>query len=196
MRKMIAGLAAGVVLALGGVASADFDYPTDGGYVLNLNVNGNPFYGKWAMVDDRPFVGIEALSDALNLPRKHYYKSWHVAEEAEETGDPLVLMATAEELEVDAIRFGGVTMVDLYSVAAALGMPVHHNFRNKTIQLGSEYTGHEIPGAWYRYLSRNRGWRANDDFERIFPNGSREKMYRTFNRDRLWDDTAPRQHGL
>lgn len=196
MRKMIAGLAAGIVLALGGVACADWEYPHDGGYDLNLNVNGSPFYGKWMIINDRPFVGIEALSDALNLPRKHYYKSWHVAETAEDTGDPLVLMATAEELEVDAMRVGGVTMVDLYSVTSALGIPVHHNFRNKTIQVGSDYVGHEIPGKWYRYLSRQRGWRQNDDFERVFPNGSVAKGYKSTNRDRLWDDTAPRQHGF
>lgn len=195
MRKMIAGLAAGVVLTMGGVASADWDYPTDGGYDLNLTVNGNPFYGKWAMVDDRPFVGVEALSDALDLPRKHYYKSWHVAETAEEKGDPLVLMTTAEELEVDTIRFGGVTMVDLYSVSAALGIPVHHNFRSKTIQLGDEYVGSDIPGKWYRYLSRQRGWRLWTDIERIQP-GPNNEHYRVYNRDRLWDDTAPRQHGL
>ena len=84
MRKMIAGLAAGIVLAMGGAASADFNYPTDGGYDVSLNVNGNPFFGKWAIVDDRPYVGIEAFSDALGIPRKHYYKSWNVAEGAED----------------------------------------------------------------------------------------------------------------
>jgi hypothetical protein len=196
MRKMIAGLAAGLILALGGVASADWDYPTDGGYVIHLNINGNPFYGKWTMVDDRPFVGIEALSDALDLPRKHYYKSWHVAEKAEETGDPLVLMTTAEELEVDTMRFAGVTMVDLYSVSAALGMPVHHNFRNKTIQVGSDYVGHEIPGKWYRYLSRQRGWRLMYDMTRTECYAPWGHPYREYNKDRLWDDTAPKQLGL
>ena len=193
MRKMIAGLAAGLVLSMGGAASADWDYPLDGGYDVNLSVNGVPFFGKWALVNDKPYVGIEAFSDAINLPRKHYYKSWNLAEGAEEVGDPLVLMSTAEELEVDTIRFGGVTMVDLYSVAAALDLPVHHNFRNKTIQVGSPYVGYEIPGRWYRYLSRQRGWRMWDDLERVRPGTN---PYFESNRDRRWGDTAPRQHGL
>ena len=193
MRKMIAGLAAGIVLAMGGAASADFNYPTDGGYDVNLNVNGNPFYGKWAIVDDRPYVGIEAFSDALGIPRKHYYKSWNVAEGAEDAGDPLVLMSTAEGLEVDTIRFGGVTMVDLYSATAALGIPVHHNFTNKTIQVGSRYVGHEMPGAWYRYMARHRGWRQQNDFSRFRWGAEKNREY---NNQRLWDDTAPKQHGL
>lgn len=193
MRKMIAGLAAGIMLAMGGVASADWDYPTDGGYVVNLNVNGKPFFGKWAFVNDRPFVGIEAFSDALGVPRKHYYKSWNLAENAAEVGDPLVLMSTAEEKEVDTIRFGGVTMVDLYSAAAALDLPVHHNFRNKTIQVGSNYIGHQMPGAWYRYMARQRGWRLNTDMDRLRWG---HETFREYNHDRLWHDSAVKQHGL
>ena len=79
MRKMIAGLAAGVMLALGGTASAEcVTCSTD--YDVEVSVNGNPFYGKWAIVDDRPYLGVEALSEILELPRKHYYKAWNIAD--------------------------------------------------------------------------------------------------------------------
>lgn len=190
MRKMIAGLAAGIVLALGGGASADFVYPNSGGYDINLSVNGSPFLGKWALVEDRPYVGIEAFSDALKIPRKHYYKAWNLKNGAEEAGDPLVLMAKAQDSDVKTIRFGGVTMVDLYSAAAALDLPVHHNFRSKTIQVGDNYVGEEMKGKWYRYLSRTRGWRHYDDLERMrYKN--RERAH-----DREWDDTAPKNRGL
>lgn len=175
MSKMIAGLAAGVMLALGGVAGADDS-------ALNLSINGKPFYGKWTMVDDRPYVGIEALSDALNLPRKHYYKAWNVTEEAAEAGDPLTLMSTADDSEVKTIRFAGVTMVDLYQVANALDLPVHHNFRTKTFQIGSNYTGEEMKGKWYRYLSRAHGWRVDTDLNRLHP------INRTHRHDREWND--------
>lgn len=180
MRKMIAGMAAAVCFAMGGAASADCVNCPE--YDLNVSVNGVPFYGKWALVDDRPFVGIEALSDALKMPRKHYYKSWHVAEGAKEMGDPLMLMSTAEADKVKTIRFAGVTMVDLYGVAAALDMPVHHNFQTKTFQLGSDYTGSHMKGDWYRYMARKRGWMLHDDFERY------NWRYKQESRDREFDD--------
>lgn len=181
MSKMIAGLAAGVVLAMGGMASAEcVSCPTD--YDLHVSVNGNPFFGKWAMVDDRPYVGIEALSDALNIPRKHYYKAWNITDDAGEAGDPLMLMTTADTAPVKTIRFGGVTMVDLYGVANALGMPVHHNFTTKTFQIGSDYTGEQMKGAWYRYMARTHGWRLDTDLNRMKP------RYKTRNNDMQWDD--------
>lgn len=190
MRKMIAGLAVGIALALGGTASADFNYPNDGGYDLNLTVNGAPFYGKWAIVNDRPYVGIEALSDSLGLPRKHNYKAWNLKDGAEEAGDPLTLMSLADGSEVNTIRFAGVTMVDLYSVAGALGLPVHHNFSNKTIQVGNRYTGEQMPGKWYRYMSRAHGWRFINEAERW------RWENRAHYRDRDWTDTAPNQYRL
>ena len=181
MRKMIAGLAAGVMLALGGTASADLvSGPAD--YDVHVSVNGNPFYGKWAIVDDRPYLGVEALSEILKLPRKHYYKAWNVAENAKEAGDPLMLMTTAEGSKVKTIRFAGVTMVDLYEVAYALDLPVHHNFRNKTIPVGDEYTGEYMKGAWYRYMARKRGWRIHDDTNRFHP------QYDQRHTDREWHD--------
>jgi hypothetical protein len=164
MRKMIAGLAAGVMLALGGMANADCVNCDE--YDLNVNVNGNPFFGKWAIVDDRPYLGVEALSDSLKLPRKHYYKAWDIARDAKETGDPLMLMTTAEGTKIPTLRFGGVTMVDLYAVANALDLPVHHNFRNKTFQVGSDYNGEMMKGAWYRYMARKHGWALHDDLDR------------------------------
>ena len=73
-------------------------------------------------------------------------------------------------------------MVDLYAVANALDLPVHHNFRTKTIQVGSDYTGEEMKGKWYRYMARKRGWRIHDDVNRFHP------KYKQRNRDREWDD--------
>ncbi len=180
MRKLIAGLAAGVMVALGGAANADC--LNCDGYEASVSVNGNPFFGKWAIVDDRPYLSIEALSDSLKLPRKHYYKAWDVARNAKEVGDPLTLMTTADGSKVKTIRFAGVAMVDLYGVANALDLPVHHNFRNKTIQVGSDYNGEMMKGAWYRYMARTRGWRMYDDIDR----GRWEN--RQENRDREWDD--------
>lgn len=185
MRKMIAGLAAGLCLAVGGVASADCMNCDD--YDVNLNVNGNPFYGKWAIVDDRPYVGIEALSDALNLPRKHNYKAWNMDRKGMSGGDPLTLMTQTKNGKVDTIRFAGVTMVDLYQVAANLRMPVHHNFNNKTIQVGKNYNGEIMKGKWYRYLSRARGWNLETDLDRC-----RDKTRTPIRRDMEWDD-APRE---
>jgi hypothetical protein len=167
MRKMIAGLATGILLALGGVASADGT--TCEGYDVNLSVNGDPFYGKWAIVDDRPFVGVEALSDLLEIPRVHNYKAWNIDRQGMDGGDPLMLMTQTKDGEIKTIRYAGVTMVDLYGVAAALDLPVHHNFRNKTIQVGSNYTGEEMKGKWYRYLSRRRGWNLETDIDRLRP---------------------------
>lgn len=183
MSKMIAGLALGVALALGGVASADCaSCPSKKKQDLNVSVNGNPFYGKWAFVEGRPYVGIEALSDALKLSRKHYYKAWNVTENAEDAGDPLSLMTTADDSEVKTIRHGGVAMVDLYAVANALDLPVHHNFRTKTIQVGSNYTGEEMKGKWYRYMSRTRGWTVDTDLNRWRSRNTTRKN------DRDWND--------
>ena len=165
MRKMIAGLALGLTLAAGGMANAECIGCDQ--YDVKLSVNVNPFYGKWAIVDDRPYVGVEALSDALGLPRKHNYKAWNINRQGMNAGDPLMLMAQTPNGKVNTIRFAGVTMVDLYGVAAALDLPVHHNFRNKTFQLGSDYNGEEMIGAWYRYMARTRGWRDTYDVERV-----------------------------
>ncbi len=158
-------LVAGAVLATGGAASADC--LSCGKYDVKLTVNGNPFYGNWAIVNDRPYVGLEAFSDYVGVPRSHYYKGWSFAKTPSESIDPLEHLVTAEGKKVDTIRFGGVTMIDLYRAAEALSIPVHHNFRNKTIQVGSTYSGSDMKGEKYRYLSRQRGWTAKDDLTRF-----------------------------
>lgn len=172
MKKLFLGLATAALLATGGAASADC---TGCGYDINLNVNGTPFYGNWAMVNDRPYVGVEAFSDAVGLPRSHYYQGWSVAKTPSENISPLEFMVTAGDKQVETIRFGGVTMIDLYKTAEALDLPVHHNFNNKTIQVGDNYYGHELPGAWYRRMSRTRGWTDADWMERHKP-GSRHEL--------------------
>ena len=183
MRKMIAGLATGILLALGGVAGADMNCVDCDEYDMEVRVNGQPFYGKWAMIDDRPFVGIEALSDLLALPRAHNYKAWNVDREGMSGGDPLKLMTQTKDGEVKTVRFGGVTMVDLYGIASALDLPVHHNFRAKIIQVGDNYEGENMKGAWYRYKARAHGWRLWDDMERYRVRNKLPSRYQQ------WDDS-------
>ncbi len=165
MKKLIMGLVVGAALATGGAASADC--LSCGKYDVKLTVNGNPFYGNWAIVKDRPFVGIEAFSDYVGVPRSHYYKGWSFAKTPAETIEPLDHLVTTEGKKVETIRFGGVTMIDLYRAAEALDIPVHHDFRSKTIQVGSGYTGEQMKGKWYRYLNRSRGWTAKDSLTRF-----------------------------
>jgi hypothetical protein len=160
MKKYMIGLVAGAILAVGGAASADCVGCE--GYDVRLTVNGNPFYGKWAIVDDRPYVGIEAFSDYMGVPRSHYYKGWSFAKTPSESIAPLDLQVMAEQEKVDTIRFAGVTMVDLNQAADALGVPVHRDLRQKIIQVGTGYTGENMKGKWYRHLSRSRGWTARD----------------------------------
>ena len=163
MRKMIAGLAAGVLLALGGVANADCVGCDE--YDVKVSVNGNSFDGKWTIVDDRPYVGLESLSNILLMPRTKDFLAHNLG--GTEGLNPLEFGARAGGQKLNTIRFAGVTMVDLYEVASALDLPVHHNFRNKTIQIGSNYTGEEMKGKWYRYFSRVRGYRLHDDIDRV-----------------------------
>ncbi len=166
MKKLFLGLATAALLAMGGAATADC---TGCEYDLNLNVNGTPFYGNWALVNDRPFVGVEAFSDAVGLPRSHYYQGWSIGEKPSDNIAPLEFLVRAGDKPVETIRFGGVTMIDLYKTAEALDLPVHHNFNTKTIQVGDRYVGHELPGAWYRRLSRTRGWTDADWMQRLMP---------------------------
>jgi hypothetical protein len=166
MKKLMMGLVAGAVLALGGAAGADCMGCE--GYDVRLTVNGNPYYGKWAIVNDRPYVGIEAFSDYIGVPRAHYYKGWSFAKTPSETIAPLDLQVFTEQEKVDTIRFAGVTMVDLNQAAQALGVPVHRDFRRKIIQVGhTGYTGEQMKGQWYRHLNRSRGWTDQDWLERF-----------------------------
>lgn len=168
MKKLMMGLIAGAVLALGGSASADCPDSPCGGYNVRLTVNGNPYYGKWAIVNDRPYVGIEAFSDYIGVPRAHYYKGWSFAKAPSESIAPLDLAVMTEKEKVDTIRFAGVTMVDLNQAAEALGVPVHRDLRQKIIQVGhTGYTGEQMKGRWYRHLSRARGWTDRDWAERL-----------------------------
>ncbi len=184
MNKLIAGLTLAVGMALAGPAAAD--YTPCKGYNVNLNVNGTPFYGKWAIINDRPYVGVEAFAEAVGLPRVHYYKGWSVAEEPASTVDPLNLAVLVGDDNVDTLRFGGVTMIDLYHAASALDLPVHHNFTNKTIQVGSRYHGEMHKGEWYRRKSRARNWTGDVPF---YPNVS--ERYRTENQDLLDSRKTP-----
>lgn len=165
MKKLMMALVTGAVLAMGGAATADC--LSCGKYDVKLTVNGNPFYGKWAIVNDRPYVGIEAFSDYVGVPRSHYYKGWSFAKTPSETIEPLEHLVTAEGKKVDTIRFAGVTMIDLYRAAEALNIPVHHDFGRKIIQVGSGYTGETTKGKVYRHLSRQRGWTSQDALSRF-----------------------------
>lgn len=178
MKKLIAGVALVLGMALVGPAAADYN-PCKG-YNVNLNVNGNPFYGKWAIINDRPYVGVEAFAEAVGLPRVHYFKGWSVAEEPADTIDPLRLSVLVGNEQVDTLRFGGVTMVDLYHAASALDLPIHHNFTNKTIQIGSRYQGEMHKGEWYRRTSRARHWTGDPYY---YPKFS--ERYRLENQDYL-----------
>lgn len=156
MKKYIAGLVVGVVLAMGGGAAADCVNCQD--YDVKLSINGNPYFGKWAIVDDKAYVAVEAFADALDMNRRHYYKGWSIAKEPSKNIDPLELATLARERKVNTIRFGGVAMVELFGAANALGLDIHHNFANSTIQIGDNYKGEMNKGRVYRYLSRARGW--------------------------------------
>lgn len=168
MKKYMLGLVATAIVAMGGAASADCADGDCGNYDVRLTVNGNPYYGKWAYVNDRPYVGIEAFSDYVGVPRSHYYQGWSFAKAPSETISPLDLQVMVEQQKVDTIRFAGVTMVDLNQAATALGVPVHRDFRRKIIQVGhTGYTGEQIKGKWYRHMSRSRGW-TNADWRPSF----------------------------
>lgn len=158
MKKYMLGLVAAAAVAMGGAAAADCGTPC-GQYNVRLTVNGNPYYGKWAIVNDRPYVGIEAFSDYMGVPRSHYYKGWSFAKTPSENIAPLDLGVMVEQEKVDTIRFAGVTMVDLNQAAQALGVPVHRDLRKKIIQVGhTGYTGEQMKGKWYRHMSHKRGW--------------------------------------
>lgn len=162
------GLLAGVFLATSGAATAkDCSGGTCGSYDTRLTVNGQPFYGAWTIIKDRPYVGIEAFSDYLGVPRSHYYKGWSLAHNPSAQIAPLDLKVMTEDKPVDTIRFAGVTMIDLYKAAEALNLPVHHNFQRRIIQVGNGYTGEDMPGRWYRYLSRTKGWMDADWLETL-----------------------------
>lgn len=165
MKKTMLALMVGAMLAAGGAAQAECVGCE--GYNLRLTVNGNPYFGKWAMVNDRPYIGVEAFSDYLGIPRSHYYKGWSVAKTPSENIAPLDLAVMAENEKVDTIRFGGVTMVDLNQAAAALGLAVHRDLDKKVIQVGTGYRGEEMKGKWYRHLSRARGWTDQEMTDRL-----------------------------
>ena len=168
MKKYLLGMMAFAILATGGAASADDCMGCDG-YNIRLTVNGNPYYGKWALVNDKPYVGIEAFSDYIGVPTAHYYKGWSFAKTPSESIAPLDFAVMTGDKPVDTIRFAGVTMVDLYATADALGVPVHHDFGKKIIQVGDTgYIGENMKGQWYRHLSRARGWTDRDWMERMY----------------------------
>lgn len=171
MKKYMLGLVAIATVAMGGAATADCAGRADspcGKYDVRLTVNGNPYYGKWAIVNDRPYVGIEAFSDYVGVPRAHYYQGWSFAKTPSETISPLDLNVMVEQQKVDTIRFAGVTMVDLNQAASALGVPVHRDLQRRIIQVGhTGYTGEQMKGKWYRHLSRARGW-TNEDWRPNF----------------------------
>ena len=189
MKKMIAGLAASAVLFLGGMASAECFGCHESN--VNININGAPFLGRAAMIDERPFVSFESLSNALNLPRKHNYKAWNLDRGGLSAGNPLTHLVRTRNKALKTVRFGGVTMVDLYEVASSLDMQVHHNFNTKTIQIGKNYTGENTKGAVYRHLSRARGWRLQDDFGRFVKDQATNKR-----RDRTFNDSATRRNRI
>lgn len=164
MKKLMLGLLAGAVFFCGGAANAKDcnGSPECGDYKLRLTVNGQPFFGSWAIVNEKPYIGIESFADYLGIERAHNYKGWSIAKSASSNTSPLELKVLAENKPVDTIRFGGVTMVSLYEAADALGLAVHKNFQRKIIQVGTGYSGEDMPGRWYRYLSRVKGWRSID----------------------------------
>lgn len=124
---------------------------------LSVSVNGQPFYGKWAMVDERPYVGVEAFASALGLPRIHNAKDWQLADKASGTSNPLDLVVRGPKGKLPTVRQGGVTMVDLRAAADALGLPFHYNTFARTFQVGSPYYGEAMKGAWYRWYNQRYG---------------------------------------
>lgn len=175
MKNLIAGLVLSALVATGSAASAEC-YTCEG-CGPKINVNGKPFMGKWAMIDDRPYIGIESFSDALGIPRAHNFKGWSLAQNPDPNVNPFELATKVEDDMVPTVRFGGVTMIDLMAASNALDMPFHHNFRNRTFQVGSNYTGEEIKGAWYSYLSQARGW-TSDQWGTIGQEYMDKKKYR------------------
>lgn len=142
---------------------------------LSVEVNGKPFYGKWAMIDERPYVGVEAFGQALGLPRIHNAKDWQLAESASGTSNPLDLVVRGPKGKLPTVRQGGVTMVDLIAASEALGLPFHYNTYARTFQVGSPYYGEQMRGAWTRWY--------NARYDRYTPGHSSRAPFRNHSRD-------------
>ncbi len=123
-----------------------------------INVNGIEFQGKWAIIGERPYVGVESFGKALGLPRIHNAKGWQLAEKPMGTLNPLELVVKGPRSKLPTVRHAGVTMVDLLAASDALGLETHHNFYSRTWQIGTPYKGEFLKGAYYRWLAHANNW--------------------------------------
>lgn len=123
-----------------------------------IQVNGTNFEGKWAIIGERPYVGVESFAKALGLPRIHNVKDWQLAQSPSGPVNPLELVVRGPKSKLPTVRHAGATMVDLKAACADLDIPLHYNFYSRVWQVGSPYKGEFLKGAWYRWLSNSHRW--------------------------------------
>jgi len=121
---------------------------------VKIVVNGVPFHGEWAMVGERPYVGIESLGKALGSPRQHNVLGWCLesADSAAKTCDanPLELLVRSQGQTLKTVRHGGVTMVDLRQAAQVLGLSMRHRLHDRTFMVGLPFYGQSAAGDQHR----------------------------------------------
>ncbi|MEW6278770.1 MAG: hypothetical protein AB1758_09125 [Candidatus Eremiobacterota bacterium] len=164
MKKWLLLAAAAVTLA-GATASPS---QADSGNMImrdpvTIKVEGVTYEGVWAMIGERPYVGVESFGKALGYPRHHNAKGWCLNPpdgKHRDPTNPFVLAVEAAGKRVPTARFAGATMVDLRSACEALDIPFHYDFHCRIFEVGSPYEGEIMKGALYRWHANHYDWHA------------------------------------
>lgn len=128
---------------------------------VTIKVEGVTFEGVWAMVGERPYVGVESFGNAMGYPRVHNVKGYALnppGTPRSTSVNPLVLAVEANGKQVPTTRFAGATMCDLQSTCKALDIPYHYDFSTRTFEVDSPYRGEIMKGALYRWWALHYGW--------------------------------------
>lgn len=135
---------------------------------VDIQIQGVPFFGEWAFIGGRPYVGIESFGKALGFPREHNVLGWCLNPPPPPatacTVSPFALAVQSKGKNLRTVRFGGNTMVDLRQALDVLDIPFHYGYTDaQTFYVGNPYEGESMKGAWYRWRAMHydlhgKGW--------------------------------------
>lgn len=144
------GVAAALFAGLTGVSQASYwDHPD-----TTIRVNGSTYYGRWAYINERPYVNVETFGRMLGVPRRHDTQNWYLGTEGKPSGSPFQMVVESGTVKLPTARFGGATFVDLQAACQALDIPYHRDYNGNTLEVGDGYRGEYMNGAWQRYSNR------------------------------------------
>jgi hypothetical protein len=135
-QKFMTGLALSGLLGLGMVVGTSQPGSARTSMMTTANksimINGHLFEGRWAYVEDRPFVSVSAFEHALGLPHRHDTRNWYLGAEGAPHGNVLQPGVESAAGKLPSVSYGGTMMVDLRAACKALHLRCHEDFETGT----------------------------------------------------------------